>query len=127
MAAAGVPDYVDDQSGARRRCGARDARVGRALQCEAGMALGVRVGLHCGPVIAGIHRDRQFAYDLWGETVNTASRMESHGSSGRIQLSESAALHLKRTHEIEERGRGRGEGRRPDADVLAGRAQGRSP
>lgn len=47
----------------------------------------IRLGLHCGPVVAGIIGTRKFAYDLWGDTVNIAARMESHGQPGKIQIS----------------------------------------
>jgi class 3 adenylate cyclase len=47
----------------------------------------VRIGIHAGPVVAGVLGRTQFTYDLWGDTVNTAARMESHGEKGRITLS----------------------------------------
>jgi class 3 adenylate cyclase len=104
MAAAGVPDYADDHPARAADMALAMLGVVQRFNAEAGMALGVRIGMHCGPVIAGIIGTGKFAYDLWGETVNTASRMESHGASGRIQLTEAAALRVKRTHEVEERG-----------------------
>lgn len=54
---------------------------------EIGNSLGIRIGLHTGPVVAGIIGERRFSYDLWGATVNIASRLESHGEVGRIHIS----------------------------------------
>lgn len=59
--------------------------------------LGLRMGIHSGPVVAGVICKRKFAYDLWGDTVNIASRMESHGLSNHIQVSEDF---YHRTNEI---------------------------
>ena len=53
-----------------------------------GHKLDLRVGIHCGPATAGVIGDTRFSYDVWGEAVNVASRMESHGEPGRIQVSE---------------------------------------
>jgi class 3 adenylate cyclase len=50
----------------------------------------VRVGIHCGPVVAGVLGRRQYAYDVWGDTVNTAARVEQHGVPGTVALSETA-------------------------------------
>ncbi|EPX58035.1 adenylate cyclase [Cystobacter fuscus DSM 2262] len=51
--------------------------------------------MHVGPVVAGILGTQKFTYDLWGDTVNTASRMESHGVPGRVQVTESTWLALR--------------------------------
>jgi class 3 adenylate cyclase len=75
--------------------------------------LAIRIGIHTGPVVAGVIGTRKFAYDLWGDSVNTASRMESHGLPGRIQVTEAVYVRLKDRFEFEARGaisvKGKGE------------------
>ncbi len=71
---------------------------------EFGEALSIRVGIHTGPVVAGVIGKRKFIYDVWGDTVNTASRMESHGEPGTIHVTEDTALLLKDSYELEARG-----------------------
>ena len=51
--------------------------------------LELRIGINSGPAVAGVIGHAKFQYDIWGDTVNTASRMESHGVPGRIQITES--------------------------------------
>jgi adenylate cyclase len=53
-----------------------------------GQSIRFRMGINSGPVVAGIIGRRKFSYDLWGDAVNTASRMESTGAPGRIQITE---------------------------------------
>ncbi|MBI4930151.1 MAG: tetratricopeptide repeat protein [Bacteroidetes bacterium] len=55
----------------------------------------LRIGIHTGPVTAGVVGDKKFAYDIWGDTVNTASRMESSGEAGKINISGATYLALK--------------------------------
>jgi class 3 adenylate cyclase len=64
----------------------------------------LRVGLDIGPATAGVIGKRKFAYDLWGDTVNTASRMESHGVPGRVQVTERAFQRLRDRYRFEPRG-----------------------
>ena len=66
--------------------------------------LAVRIGIDSGPAVAGVIGRRKFIYDLWGDTVNTASRMESHGLTGEIQVTERVAAALREQFVIRPRG-----------------------
>ena len=55
----------------------------------------IRIGIHTGPVVAGIVGIRKFAYDIWGDTVNVASRLESSGEAGKINISGSTYEYVK--------------------------------
>jgi adenylate cyclase len=67
-------------------------------------ALELRVGVHTGPVISGVVGSRRFSFDIWGDTVNTASFMEAHCLPGRINVSGTVAGHVKALFELESRG-----------------------
>jgi class 3 adenylate cyclase len=68
------------------------------------LGLDLRIGINSGPVVAGIIGTKKFTYDLWGDTVNMASRMESHGQPGVIQISENTRALLSDQFVLEERG-----------------------
>ena len=71
---------------------------------EVGENIDVRIGIHSGPVVAGVIGKNKFSYDIWGDTVNIASRLESHGESGKIQVSETTYYMIKDKFKFEERG-----------------------
>jgi adenylate cyclase len=67
-------------------------------------ALQLRIGLHTGPIIAGVVGKSKFTFDIWGDAVNTAAIMEANGAPGRINVSETVAGHVKSLFELEPRG-----------------------
>jgi adenylate cyclase len=76
-----------------------------------GNAVPIRIGIASGSLVAGVVGKRKFFYDVWGDTVNLASRMESTGVAGRIQVSESAFAYLKNEFAFEPRGAGEVKGK----------------
>jgi class 3 adenylate cyclase len=99
MVVAGVPRPRPDHAA---------ALAAMALEMRdyaATLPLELRIGLACGPVVAGVIGRKKFQYDVWGEAVNTASRMESHGLPGQIQITEAAFELLRQGFLCRHRGR----------------------
>jgi adenylate cyclase len=86
MVAAGVPTPRSDHARALALMALDMQAAMRSLDEVGHLGLELRVGINSGPVVAGVIGRKRFLYDLWGDAVNTASRMESHGPSGRIQI-----------------------------------------
>jgi guanylate cyclase len=104
MVAAGLPVPRADHAEvvARMALAMREALA--EVATEEGCPLALRIGIHTGPVVAGVIGKRKFIYDLWGDTVNVASRMESSGIPGEIQLSGETAARLSGTFDVTARG-----------------------
>jgi adenylate cyclase len=113
MVAAGVPSPRPDHAHALALM-ALDMQAAMSSVDEVGhLGLELRIGINSGPVVAGVIGRKRFLYDLWGDAVNTASRMESHGTSGRIQITRETKGLLEDEFACEPRGtiavKGKGE------------------
>jgi len=112
MAAAGIPQARPDHALVLTRM-ALEVRDHFTRQQFRGQRIAVRIGINSGPVVAGVIGHMKFAYDLWGDVVNTASRMESHGVRGEIQVTRATFELIKNDFVCESRGmisvKGKGE------------------
>lgn len=94
MVAAGLPEPRADHAHAAARFAFDMLAVVDRVNRESGHRLSVRIGIHTGPVVAGVIGKRKFIYDLWGDTVNIASRMESHGVPGSVHVTAEVARRI---------------------------------
>ena len=107
MCAGGLPFPTDDHHIKMVQAGFEIAQIMEdAKKNTAGgiMNIDVRIGINTGPVVSGVVGTRKFAYDIWGDAVNVASRMESMSEPGKINVSESTYQLIKDTYECEHRG-----------------------
>ncbi|MEN8041905.1 MAG: adenylate/guanylate cyclase domain-containing protein [Actinomycetota bacterium] len=104
MVVGGAPQAVPDQCDTMTRL-AVDMQKWMATRAERdGLGLKLRIGINCGPAVGAIVGTKKFQYDLWGDAVNVASRMESSGSPGRIQVTDVVRNHLGAGFDLEDRG-----------------------
>ena len=103
MAVAGVP--VKDEKHAHKiaALGMNMLNEVRKFNKTRNSRISIRIGINSGPVVAGVIGRKKFLYDLWGDTVNTASRMESYGMPDKIQITESTRLLIHKDYTIEPR------------------------
>jgi len=104
MVAGGIPAPRSDHAEAIADLALEMGAEAERCAGESRVPLQVRVGIDTGPVVAGVIGRAKFSYDLWGDTVNTASRMESHGVPGEIQVTERAYERLRGRYELRRRG-----------------------
>jgi class 3 adenylate cyclase len=95
MVVGGVPERCDDHAARVAAMGLDMLAAVEEFARAANVTLALRVGIHTGQVVAGVIGKKKFAYDLWGDTVNTASRMESHGVEGKVHLTEATYERLR--------------------------------
>ncbi len=113
MVVGGLPAPRDDHAEAMAdmALGMQDEIA--SLNAERSTSFQMRVGMNSGPVVAGVIGLKKFIYDIWGDTVNIASRMESNGLAGSIHVSEECYQRLRTTYVFEDRGiiqvKGKGE------------------
>jgi class 3 adenylate cyclase len=105
MAVAGAPRALPDHAVAAAEMALDMIDAVAAVQGPGGRSLAARVGVASGPAIAGVIGTQRFSYDLWGDTVNTASRMESHGTAGRVHVADATRRRLAERYVFEDRGR----------------------
>jgi PAS domain S-box-containing protein len=113
MMAGGVPNRQEDHAERIARAALEMRAELSKINDQRGQNFRIRVGIHSGPLVAGVIGTKKYVYDLWGDTVNVASRMESTGLPGEIQVSESTYRLLASQFTFEDRGlisvKGKGE------------------
>jgi adenylate cyclase len=113
MVAGGFPEPQIDHVEAVADFALEIQEIVKTIGIEKNQTICMRTGIHTGPAVAGVIGNKKFIYDVWGDTVNIASRMESHGIEGEIQVSEETYEQLKDSYLLKERGsievKGKGE------------------
>ena len=105
MVASGLPTPRMDHAEAIANMALDMQQEVKQFNTRHGAELSIRIGINTGPVVAGVIGTKKFIYDLWGDAVNTASRMESHGIPGAIQVTDSTYEYLRDKYVFEKRGK----------------------
>ncbi len=103
MVAGGIPEHSEDHLELTAGLALAMLKAVREKYSEK-YGIDLRIGIDSGEIIAGVIGRKKFLYDLWGSTVNTASRMESTGAAGRIQVTERVYEKLRRAFSFDRRG-----------------------
>jgi adenylate cyclase len=129
MVAGGLPEAQISQVSTAANMALDMLEAVRVLSAEMDEEISVRIGIHTGPAIAGVLGKRKLFYDVWGDTVNTAARMEAYGLPGRIQVTKDVYKLLLETHTFETRGEieVKGKGRMPVYFLLSAHLQEQPP
>jgi Amt family ammonium transporter len=104
MVVGGVPNSLPNHADAIASFALEMQEQIKRFRLKSGDPLEIRIGINSGPVVAGVIGEKKFIYDIWGDAVNVASRLESNSLPGKIQISERTAKLLDGKYELEERG-----------------------
>ncbi|NQX92213.1 MAG: hypothetical protein HRT74_08860 [Flavobacteriales bacterium] len=104
MCACGIPKHTDNHALKLVAFGLEMIHITAGQNSELENPWPIRIGIHSGPLIAGVVGMKKFAYDIWGDTVNTASRMESSGEPGKLNISQDTYNLIKDYFDVSERG-----------------------
>ena len=104
MVAGGIPNRRADHATATCRFACEMVTALKDYNGQSGENLEIRIGINSGPVVAGVIGKKKFIYDLWGDSVNTAARMESHGLAGEIQITQGTCDLVEEVFDVEDRG-----------------------
>jgi adenylate cyclase len=100
MAAAGIPRPLPGHLNRLAQAALQMLAETNNIRAPDGSQIAIRIGMHAGPVTAGVIGEAKFIFDVWGDTVNTASRMESHGAAGRIQVTDTVRAALANDYDF---------------------------
>ncbi|MCS6815022.1 MAG: adenylate/guanylate cyclase domain-containing protein, partial [Cyanobacteria bacterium] len=104
MVAAGLPIPREDHAEAIAELALAMQAAMQNFYTAAGDPIRIRIGINSGMVVAGVIGTKKFIYDLWGDTVNVANRMESYGEPGKIQVTEATYGRLRDRYHLVQRG-----------------------